>query len=317
MALAQDNSPYSRYGLGDVVPSQNIMSRGMGGLSIAYSDYGLGGLPFSINIVNPAALGNISKTKNFSNAIFDVGAELDYHTLRSTSSANKFQSKNLVVSYLQMAFPISGKKLEKKGMSWAISLGLRPQHRISYKLEDARRIPGVDSIRNLYEGSGGVQQFNLSTGFKITGKGKNKNEFLVGLSSGYTFGNRNISTKTNIENDSVQHYNSNVETLTNFGGVFAKFGFQYLMNFSGGSSIRLGGVATLQQKMNAKQTIINQTFGYDYLGIETVIDSISYKKDNPGKIIYPVSFGFGMVYQSKSKHYCKNEQYYRPNMKQS
>ncbi|HRF27774.1 MAG TPA: hypothetical protein PKW54_10550, partial [Ferruginibacter sp.] len=33
--LAQENSPYSRYGLGDIVPNQNVVNRGMGGLSIA------------------------------------------------------------------------------------------------------------------------------------------------------------------------------------------------------------------------------------------------------------------------------------------
>ena len=206
LAHAQDNSPYSRYGLGDIAPSQNIISRGMGGISIAYSDYGLGGQPFSINNVNPAALGNVTKTKNFSNAIFDAGAELDYHTLRSTSNTDKFLSKNLVVSYLQMAFPISGKKWENKGRSWAVSLGLKPLQRINYKLQQDKRITGVDSISTLYEGSGGVQQFNLSTGLKFTGKGKHQNELCVGLSSGYTFGNRDISTKVSIQNDTSQHY---------------------------------------------------------------------------------------------------------------
>ena len=32
-AFSQDNSPYSRYGIGDIVPSTNINSRAMGGIS--------------------------------------------------------------------------------------------------------------------------------------------------------------------------------------------------------------------------------------------------------------------------------------------
>ena len=32
-ATAQDNSPYSRYGLGDLVPNTNINTRAMGGIS--------------------------------------------------------------------------------------------------------------------------------------------------------------------------------------------------------------------------------------------------------------------------------------------
>ena len=46
---AQENSPYSRYGLGDLIPAQNILSRSMGGLSAAYSDYQ------AVNFSNPAS----------------------------------------------------------------------------------------------------------------------------------------------------------------------------------------------------------------------------------------------------------------------
>ena len=40
-AEAQENSPYSRYGLGDMVPGQNIISRGMGGIAAGYSWQGV------------------------------------------------------------------------------------------------------------------------------------------------------------------------------------------------------------------------------------------------------------------------------------
>ena len=41
--MAQDNSPYSRYGLGDLHPNTNILNRGMAGLSAAYSDQPIDG----------------------------------------------------------------------------------------------------------------------------------------------------------------------------------------------------------------------------------------------------------------------------------
>ena len=47
--LAQDNSPYSRYGIGDLVPSTNIANRSMGGISAGYTDY------LSVNFNNPAS----------------------------------------------------------------------------------------------------------------------------------------------------------------------------------------------------------------------------------------------------------------------
>ena len=42
--MAQDNSPYSRYGLGDLSPNTNISSRGMAGLNAAYSEQPVEGL---------------------------------------------------------------------------------------------------------------------------------------------------------------------------------------------------------------------------------------------------------------------------------
>ena len=48
-AFSQDNSPWSRYGLGDITPSSNIVSRGMGHAAAAYSDFQ------TINFVNPAS----------------------------------------------------------------------------------------------------------------------------------------------------------------------------------------------------------------------------------------------------------------------
>ncbi len=50
-----ENSPYSRYGLGDQLPTQNIMSRGMGGVSAAYSDI------LSVNFTNPASYSRLKR----------------------------------------------------------------------------------------------------------------------------------------------------------------------------------------------------------------------------------------------------------------
>lgn len=302
-SFAQENSPYSRYGLGDIVSTQNIICRGMGGLSIAYSDFGLGGSPFSINIVNPASLGNITNTKNFSNTIFDAGLELDYRNLRSNTSGDKFLTKNLVISYLQLGFPVSGKKWEKKGISWGMSFGLRPLQRINYKLEQSRRIPGVDSVLNIYEGSGGVQQLNWSNGFRFIGKGKNKNEINLGWSTGYTFGNKTSSTKTILLNDSTQHYSSNFETRSNFGGVFLSLGLLYQINIPNGSCLRLGSIASLEQKMKAQQSVYNQIVGFDFSGNEVVTDSIIYDLDKPGRVIYPMTTGLGIMYQNSTKQW--------------
>src|SRR5688500_524568 len=64
-----ENSPYSRYGLGDQLPSQNIMSRGIGGVSAAYADI------ISVNFTNPASYSKLKR------ATLDFGVEYDSRTL--------------------------------------------------------------------------------------------------------------------------------------------------------------------------------------------------------------------------------------------
>ena len=67
-----ENSPYSRYGLGDQLPSQNIMLRGIGGAAAAYADMR------SVNYTNPASYSKIKL------ATFDFGLEVDSRTLKVT-----------------------------------------------------------------------------------------------------------------------------------------------------------------------------------------------------------------------------------------
>src|SRR5258705_8949619 len=88
---AQENSPYSRYGLGDFVPNQSILNRGMGGIGAGYVDYDKrydlkDQYPKSqdVNFLNPASYSKLRITS------FNLGFEIDSRTLRSPAQANKF-----------------------------------------------------------------------------------------------------------------------------------------------------------------------------------------------------------------------------------
>ena len=120
--FAQENSPYSRYGLGDIVPKANIVSRGMGGIAAGYSDYQ------SVNFINPASYSNLKTT------IFEFAVETDTRTLKSLSPAARYTSTNTIISYIQLGFPIKLKSANKKGIFWAMNMGLRPVSKINYKI---------------------------------------------------------------------------------------------------------------------------------------------------------------------------------------
>ena len=308
-AFSQDNSPYSRYGMGDLVNTQNIVNKGMGGIGAAYSDYGIVGAPFSINLLNPASLGNLSHTKNFSNTIFDIGSEVDIRTLKSTTNTNKFKSTNPTISYLQVGFPLSTPKMERKGTCWGMAFGLKPVTKINYKIDQSSRITNIDSAYTIYEGNGGINQVNISTGIKKIGKGKSKNEFSIGISSGYTFGNKDYSSRLSLINDTVSYYKSNADVNSKFGGVFLNAGFQYEIHLNKAGTLRLGGYANFQQKLKAKQNTINETYGYDASGGIYVIDSVAYTNDVPGTLVLPLTYGGGFTFQSNNKHWLFGADY--------
>jgi hypothetical protein len=283
-AFAQENSPYSRYGIGDLTPNHNVFTRGMGGISAAIADNQ------SINFTNPASLAKIGST------IFDVGMEIDYRILKSSNPAKRFTSANTYISYLQLAFPLTTPKMAKKGMSWGMSAGIKPVSKINFKIQENTRDPLIDSMSTLYEGSGGVNQAFLGTGLKI------KN-FSIGVNAGYSFGSKDISSVRAIINDTVYHYTSNSETKITFGGLFINAGVQYDIALAKDAknnvtkSLRLGVYGNLKQNLSARKDFIRETIFYDANGNQYQLDSVYAEKDVKGKIIYPAMISGGAVYQ--------------------
>lgn len=285
VANAQENSPYSRYGLGDITPNRNVLSKGMGGIAAGVVDYQ------SINFTNPATLGAISNT------VFDVGAEVDTRALKSTSPAKKFTSTNAIFSYLQLGFPLTSKKMKKNDVSWGMTFGLRPVSRIDYNIEKRERLSGIDSLQTLFQGSGGVNQVFLGTGFQFKeGIGNKIRNFNFGFNFGYVFGTKNYSTKLTFINDTVDYYRSNSANNTHFGGLFLNAGFQYEVSVKTGI-LRLGIYGNMQQRLNAKQDIVRETFSYDANGNPYRVDSIYEQKNVEGTIVLPSTVGTGFTYQ--------------------
>lgn len=278
-AFSQENSPYSRYGLGDISPNQNILSRGMGGIAAGISDLQ------SINFVNPASYSNIPKT------IFDMGAEADTRTLKSINPTAKFTSTNLVVSYMQLAFPIRMKKANKKQIFLASTFGLRPVSKINYRILKNSRISGIDSLETVYEGSGGLTQAYTGAALRI------KN-FSIGANFGYMFGNKDYNTRLSFINDTINYYKSNSASETNFGGLFLNLGVQYQIRLKNEAMFRIGAYGNLKQNMKATQRTVRETEVFDVTGNAFRVDSV-FETNTKGTITYPSSFGVGATYQTE------------------
>ncbi len=279
--FSQENSPYSRYGVGNLIPSGNILNRGMGGISGGHTD------PATINSVNPATYGNLLWTT------LDVGLEYDGRNLKSNTPPGSYRSNNGIISYLQLGFPLlnGNKKAEKKNTSWAIAFGLKPLTKINYKISSTGR-NSIDSVETLYEGNGGVNEAFFGTALRI------KN-FSIGVNSGYLFGEKDYNTKLIFINDSVNYYKTNFDTKARFGGVFLDAGFQYAIKIKGGS-IRIGGYGNLQKTYTATKDEVKQTFTYNSTsGNPGVVDSVFENAGQKGQVTLPATIGGGFTIEKE------------------
>ncbi len=301
ISFSQENSPYSRYGIGNLVPQGNIVNRSMGGISAGFADGPtiLTGTSKgqasgqAINYVNPASY------SNFVYSTLDIGVQVDTRVLKSTNPAGKFTSNNAIISYLQLGFPLlnGNKKAAAKNISWGVNLGLRPVSKVNYKIEKESRLSSIDSLTTFYEGSGGVNNVFVGTGVRV------KN-FSIGFNAGYLFGNKAYNTRLIFINDTVNYLKSNSATKTSLGGISFNAGMQYVIQLkkrdSLNGTLRIGAYGNLQKKYGASQDVLRETFSYDATtGAPTHLDSVYQKNDQKGNVQLPSTFGIGFTVEKQ------------------
>ena len=145
------NSPYGRFGIGNLEPVGNFRSLGMGGASIA------SGNNVNISFLNPATLSAID-TNSF---VFDFG--MDYTVAKLSDGTSSYTTDDFNFDHLIIAFPIMKR--------WGVAAGLIPYSNAYYKIAETveEGDPGYDpvtgSYSNIHEGKGGLSSFFLGTGF--------------------------------------------------------------------------------------------------------------------------------------------------------
>lgn len=285
--IAQSNSPYSRFGLGDVSAATNVTLRGLGGISAGYTDI------VSINFNNPASYSQFqaiieqrSKKLQFGRVVLDVGSNFESRSLIAPNTPNRFTSNDLLPSYVQVGLPLR--------RNWGLSFGIRPLSRISYlinstdTLQDA--LGNTMDVTSQYRGTGGSYLPTIGTGFAI------KN-FSAGFNIGYLFGNRENTLLKQPISDSIQYYASEHTTNSSFGNLFFNAGLQYQVKLNNTTVLRLGASGNWKQNINGSQDRMVQTYTRGSAGEELRIDSIYENNGIKGEIVYPSSYKGGFVLQ--------------------
>lgn len=264
VSFGQENSPYSRYGLGNLKLTENVLHRGMGGVSIADDN------PLVCNPTNPASFAGLRLTA------YQVGLEGNSVNVRNDSLSNRTGS--MALSYLNIGFPLN-KHL-------GFSFGLIPVTRGKYGMQQSDSVAGISKVLYNYYGGGGVQQIYVGAAYKFK-------HISFGLSTGYTFGNVVRTSEANFT-DSMKIISSNISGRTNVGGFFLQLGTLMSKTIKGETRVTFGATYQLSQNLNAKKETYWKSFIGDVLepDYEYRVDSVVELK---GKVKIPARLGLGVM----------------------
>lgn len=291
---AQENSPFSRNGLGNQMPPTNIVNRAMGGVSAAYNDY------FSVNYNNPASYSFFqasqelkSRKLNSGRAVLDIGIDGEARTLIDPAAEkSRFTTSNVYFSHVMVGIPLR--------KNWGMALGLRPVNRINYKIgsrslaKDPNNNQSIDSLQTLYEGTGGTYLASLGTGVKVKLK---ENQYLAfGANGGYMFGKKDYTTRITPFNDTTVYQNGYVQNKTSYGNLYLDAGVQYQFKASSKIFVGIGAYGNWQQKLNATSDYVAGTYAYTAETGYVPRDTVKFTSTK-GSLVLPTSYTAGIIVQ--------------------
>lgn len=267
-AQTSTNSPYTRYGLGNLSDRAFVSNAAMGGIG-----YGLRN-GSHVNTLNPASYSAVDSLT----FIFDAGMTLT----RSEYEENGFKTnaKNSTFDYLVMHFRL----VPRLGFA----MGLLPYSNVGYNFSQTAKVPGNDNVSSTsyFSGEGGLHQVFAGLGFKVLPN------LSVGANVGYLYGNLKYATslKLNTTSDVSSVYNQ-----INVKSYIAELGAQYTHSFNKDNRLTIGTVYGLGHKLNSTET----------KGIQLIDNSSSTVVSSDEEVVedaygIPATLGLGVAYQRKT-----------------
>ena len=267
-AQARISSPYSRYGVGELWQNHYSVSlAGMGnvGLAIRSDNY--------LNIKNPASYTGFDSTS----FLFDLSALGMYNTLKTTEISQGADYASL--GYILFGMPVT--------KWWRASFGLIPFSNVGYYVYDEKVVEDVGRVRFIYEGSGGLNQFHLGNGFRIT------ENLSVGFNASYVWGVIDRRRRITFP-DSLSMLSTRLDNFDHISDIMFDLGVQYFIPLKNGMEVGTGLVVKPGTNLNTtRQYIAQNYFGGDN-NIELPRDTVAYEGSQKGTLKFPLGIGAGV-----------------------
>ncbi len=268
-------SPYSRFGVGNVKGALLPQFRAMGGISTAI------GKPTgysNINMQNPASYTGIGLTT------VDIGASGSITTLKRSGEQEK--SFNSTLSHLALAFPL----VQERSV---LSFGLQPYSELGYEYMVQGTLD-TNTVNYLYSGEGGLTKAYIGFGQKI---GQN---FSVGANLEYLFGN--LQESAAMEFQSFSAINNRRFNKNSVGGIAFSYGAQYRIPTGTRKSLTLGYSGSSSSSVNSRKTYLLTQYLKNALGEDlAAFDTLSMIDNGSAKLKLPLVHNFGIAFQSDNK----------------
>ena len=218
VAQLQLNSPYSRFGLGNLNRPGSAFNKGMGGVATSLTSSN------DINTFNPALLFRTNTVT------FEFGGS---HTSVSAKQGDRVNNSNeFSFEYINLAFPITPR--------YSLAFGLQPYSDVGYSTtEDSVKIDNDLFVQNIYSGTGGINAINVTNSYTVIRDSVNKSVLSLGLDASFLVGkiSRN-NTSTILSNSITGRDQSNYSNNTSYQGFKFKLGSAYRKEIFAGKVLK-------------------------------------------------------------------------------
>lgn len=208
-AQPKQNSPYSKYGIGDPVNQFFANQAAWGGQTAAFHD------PFHLNLSNPASYAHLRATA------LETGLFAKYSHLTASTGTKDNWSGNL--AYAAIGFTLKSpinELLDKKKSPWQVGMGLAltPNTLVGYNVQTIDTLPDLGVVIGSFQGSGGTYRLTWSGGVK-------RNNTAFGLNLGWIFG-KSVYENTTAFVDSLPTFFTNRREDVSVNGLIWRLGAQ-------------------------------------------------------------------------------------------